>query len=523
MSHKLALFSWIFLCTATLYGQTTLECDLIELAKLTLDKSPVIQQNELQILNAKGNVQIQRSIFDYQAFAGVSLGKNKSYLFDADPRNNSVDNDIIETNNTGFSLGLQRRFRIGTLATVSLDYNQLSDNFTLNRFNQQVSPFVSDHAIISTFSLTQPLLRGRGYKVTTALEKASLLELESNEDNYEFTSSLELLQMAATYWEYLAAYKNLVIFQENEERVRRVLGITEELVKADKKPAADLVQIKADLANQERQTTIAEQNLFTTRLNLGRTIGLSDADSKLLGIPKNEFPTIKASGFDTKLITEQMIQIATDNRKDLEAFEKIRKSLELQLNLADNNRRPQLDLTGFASYGGMNMGNGLDQAFNTLRDREGRNYEVGLRLDFSFPLNNNLAKGNYVVNKANLRNQEIAYSNLQRNINLNVHIAVNNLKNNVLVLEKAAEALQHSQEVFKNEQIKFKNGLSTILNLILFQERLTFAQRDYLLAQQQFATSIVNLRYETGTLIRLTDNSEPYFIEASIFYNIPTQ
>jgi len=91
----------------------------------------------------------------------------------------------------------------------------------------------------------------------------------------------------------------------------------------------------------------------------------------------------------------------------------------------------------------------------------------------------------------------------------------------VLVLEKATEILLHSQEVFKNEQIKFKNGLTTLLNLILFQERLTFAQRNYLQAQQQFAIAIVNLRFETGTLISMSDNKVSSTIDTSIFYSIP--
>ncbi|WP_299435372.1 TolC family protein [uncultured Aquimarina sp.] len=521
MNYKVVLYNLALLCTITFYGQTSLECDLVQLTKWTLDKSPVIQQNELLIQNAEGSVRIQRSIFDYQLTAGFSLSKDKNYLFDGDPRNSVIDTDIIETNTTGFSLGLQRRFRVGLLAAVELDYDQLSDDFTLNQFGQQVNPFLSNHTVSSTLSLTQPLIRGRGTKVTTALEKASLLQLKSNENNYEFTSSLELAQMAIAYWQYLAAYKNTIIFKENEERVRNVLQITEELVKADKKPAGDLIQIKADLANQERQTTLAKQDLHNTRLNLGRVIGLSDTDSELLGVPKNGFPTIEESGFETGLITKSMIEIASKNRKDLEAFEKNKESAELQLNLANNNLKPQLDLTGFATYGGMNMGNGLDQAFNTLSNRQGRNYGVGLRLNFSFPLNNNLAKGNYTLSKTTLRDQEIGYNDLQRNIDLNVNIAVNNLKNYVLVLEKAAETLKHSKEVFKNEQIKFRNGLTTILNLILFQERLTFAQRDYLLAKQQFAVAIVNLRFETGTLISMTDNTVSSVIDTSIFYSIP--
>ena len=521
MNFKIVICVLVLFSTISINSQETLDADLVALTNLTLDKSPLIQRNELVIQNATGNIRVQRSVFDFNLFSSLSLANNKSYLFDADPRNTLVDDSTIQSNTSSFSLGLQRKFRFGLLASVSLDYDQFSDNFPFNQFNIDVGPDISDHNVSTSFSLTQPLFRGRGYKVNTALEKSSELQLESAENNFELNTSFELLQTATTYWQYLAAYKNLTIFQENEQRVRNVLNITEELVNADKKPAGDLEQIRADLANQERLTTIAEQNLYNAKLNLGRAIGLTDEESEQIGDPVNEFPTIDQSGFTTSLSTDKMIQLATENRSDIEAFDLVKESLELQLKLAGNNLQPQLDLTGFATYGGVNTGNGLNQAFNAFSDREGRNYGVGIRLNFAFPVNNNLAKGNYIISKTNLEDQEIAYNNLKRNISLNVSIAVNNLRNNALTLTKARETLAYSQKVFDNEQIKFQNGLTTLLNLILFQERLTFAQQNYLQAQQQFANAIANLRFETGTLISVDDNKNIADINTSTFYNIP--
>ena len=56
--------------------------------------------------------------------------------------------------------------------------------------------------------------------------------------------------------ELLYAYKSLDIYIQNENRVRDVLNMTIELVKADKKPQSDLAQVNADLSNQERLTAL---------------------------------------------------------------------------------------------------------------------------------------------------------------------------------------------------------------------------------------------------------------------------
>ena len=188
------------------------------------------------------------------------------------------------------------------------------------------------------------------------------------------------------------------------------------------------------------------------------------------------------------------------------------------MRLAENNKQAQVDLTGFVNYGGNTLGNGFGRAFSTFSQADGRNFGYGIGLNFSFPVNNNQAQGAYIQNQTALKDQEIANSNLQRNIDLNVSIALNNLSNSIQVLEKAKQSLDFYQEVYNNEQIKFKNGLTILLNLIQFQERLTFAELEYLSAKQQFAIAIINLRYETGTLLVGQGTSS---INKSLFYTIP--
>lgn len=515
MSYRFIFFSLLLFGVPELFGQKKIPVGIVKLSKITLAKNPIIKRNILSIKNAEGSLQVQKSTFDYQLISGVSLSENFSNLFELDPRNEFI-NDQLKSKNIGVSFGLQKTFRSSLTANLSVDYAMVNDNFPFNRFNQSVGSYIQDHSVSSTFSLTQPLLRGRGRQVITTLEKAALLNVESTNENVGFANSIELFQMGSIYWQYVASYKSLRVFKENETRVRRVLKMTQELVKADKRPAGDLAQIQADLANQERQTKVAEQTLYRAKLNLGRSIGLSDAESKQLGDPINEFPTIIESGYSKNFDEAKYLKIAQNNRKDILASKKVEEGLELQFSLAQNNKKPQLNLTGFISYGGMNMGNGLDRILATFSRNEGRNIGYGLRLNLSFPINNNLAKGSYIQNKIALKDQQIANENLQRNIYLNVSIALNTLENSVQVLEKAKESLNFYQKVYNNEQIKFKNGLTILLNLIQFQERLTFAELEYLQAHQQFASAIINLRYETGTLL-----ANKKGISKHLFYTIP--
>ncbi|MFY7672160.1 TolC family protein [Tenacibaculum sp. MEBiC06402] len=505
------LFSFLQLINA----QELQKGSIVNLAELTLDKSPIVQTNQLSILNAEGDYQIQKSLFDYQLTSGITTDRTVSNLYSFDPRTNALSEDL-KANRFITSLGLQKRFRIGLIADWSVNYSMSKDNYQLDRFFRDVGANIGEHTVSSSFSLTQPLLRGSA-DVASALEESSLLDLESEKTNLNFRNSFEILQLADAYWQYVAAFQSLEIFRENELRVQRVLEITEELVKADKKPAGDLAQIQADLANQVRQTKAAEQQYYSAKLNLGRVIGLSESDSKALNDPNDQFPQVLASGYTNNINVQDYISLAIENRSDIEASLQTEEAIKTRLSLAENSKKPQLNLSGFVNYGGLNFGNGLNNALSTFTQNDGRSVGFGVRLNFQFALNNNNARGNYLKNKTLFENQQISNDNLRRNVSLNVSIAVNNLQNSVSILEKAEESLRYYRQVFDNEKEKFQNGLTTLLNLILFQERLTFAQLEYLQANQQFASAIVSLRYQTGTLLKKTNSK----ITTELFYTIP--
>jgi outer membrane protein len=501
-----------------LYGQSKIKCDLLEITSKAFDTNPTLKRSAYTIQDAEANLQVQRSVFDFNSYSGLTLRNSNYTLFDADPRNQFVDK-VLKSNTTDFSAGFRKKLRSGQTTDIGLSYGFNNSNLPFDSFNQNVGAYWGNHLSTINVSLTQPLLRGKGRDIATTLERTSHLYIENTKKNNEYTNSYEILQIGFAYWNYYTAFKNLEIYKQNESRVRNVLGITKELVKADKKPAGDLVQVNADLTNQEKLTILAEQNLYETRLNLGRVIGLSNEESLLLDIPINEFPTIANSEYRNNFDKNAFIKIAKEKRADLKAVRKISEALAMQYKLAENDTKPQLDLTGFVFHGSASTGNGIGETFSSFTNNQGRNMGVGAKLTFTFPVNNNLAKGNLAKSNIAVNDQKVANENLQRNIELNISNSLNNLNNSVLVLEKAKEALDSYKEAFNNEQVKFQTGLTTILSLILFQERLTSSELQYLQAYQQFANAIVNLRHETGTLI--LQDSTGFTIDQKAFYIIP--
>jgi len=487
--------------------------------QLTIAKSPTLQRQHIQNRSAEVNKQSAASLFDYQLFSNLSLNRAGVNLFDADPRKDFIGNQI-KTNNMSLSTGLQRTFRSGLRANAGLEYSRTADNFPFNAFNENIGSFVSNNNTSTTLSITQPLLKGRGRSITTANEKIADISIESQYYNAAFIASGELFNMVIGYWQYLGATKALEIYQLNEARINKVLEITNDLVQADKKPTSDLIQIQADLKDKERQTILAQQQVYSSRQNLGRQIGFNTQESVRLSFPLNEFPSLKTLTNVPSLA--QLIAIAHQNRTDLKALEKALEISTVSVEVAKNNIKPQLDVSAFITYGGTDSGNGITRFLTALGQYEGRNYQAGVGVNYVFPVNNNFAQAELLNTQLQYDDRVIQINNQIRNIELNVSIAHNNLLNSIAALEKSKQTLTFYEEVFENEQFKFQTGLTTLLNLILFQERLTFAQLDYIQNQQQFAIAISNLRYETGTLFssdQITTQSNPVGVD--IFYTLP--
>ena len=511
----------IALISSTQQAQSeSIACDLVNLYQITLSKSPVLQRQNIQYRISEAEKQSASSTFDYQLFSDLSLDRSGLNLFELDPRNDIADGKI-NTNSLTLSGGVQRTFRSGMTASAGLNYSRIGDNLPFNNYNQEVGPFFYDNNTSATLSIRQPLLRGRGRYFATANEQIANIGIERQQLTTQFVASGEVFNMAASYWHYLSASKSLEVYQANEARVREVLNITQELVNADKKPRSELLQVQADLKDKERQTISARQSKYTARQNLGRVLGLSNAESALIGIPLNGFPNVE--NIERDLDLNALVSIAHENRQDLKSLKKSLDMLTIYQDVAENNTRAQLDVKASVTYGGIDAGNGFYRLFSALAQSQGRNYQFQVGLSYVFPIQNNFAEADLLNNQLQYSDREIFLKNEIRNIELNVSIAYNDLLASIDALQKSKESLEYHQEVFKNEQYKFQTGLTTLLNLILFQERLTFAQLDYLNNQQQFAIAISNLRYETGTIFPDSKKFKPdsQFNTSEIFYTLP--
>lgn len=517
-----AIFTLLLFLSSTAFCQPlddSISADLRTLSELLIQQSPDLQRQAYTVQLVESDRQLAKGVFDYRLVSGLNFFRDQSFLLEGDSRFSSVGGELL-SNTFSFNGGISRTFRTGLQTNIGVNYSRFVDSYPFDQFGDAELPYLATNLTSLRVSFVQPLLRGRGKKFAAANESFAIKALESANLQQEFVLATEVFSMLLTYWDYVASYERLKIFKENEERIQQVYEITEELVSADRKSINELNQIKADLANQQRQTILAEQTFLRDKQNLGRIIGLSEEDNSLISVPISPFPRLEDTGYSPDLDTEAFFELAQTYRTDIQSLQKFKEAQEINLARANNDMNPQVDLLGAADLGGSVRGNSLDRAFTPLGQLPGNTNLFQLGLSFQFPINNNEAQANLLASQVAVNDQTVNIENRIRNIHINIQVSTNNLHFSALKLERARENLEYSQAVFQAEELKFKNGLTTLINLILFQQRLTFAQLDYLDSLQEFAVTLAQLRNETGTLVPFIKKGE-YLLDINHFYRVP--
>ena len=406
--------------------------------------------------------------------------------------------DKYITNSNNYSAGVSKSFITGTRISPGLSLGRSFNNLPDNTYDFSNSPALD-------ISVTQPLLKGMGTLSAAANVRSAKIMKDAYVDNLRYSINQQIYSVVLAYWEYLAAFENLALYTASEQRAKKVYEITQALIEAEKRAPSDIIQVNADVAEKTSQRINVEQRYFRAKQNLGRSIGLSNYESQKLPEPKRTFPSIDRARVNKTLAEEDLIILARRNRYDLIMNKKITSSKKLLSKAYEWDRLPQLDLEGFGRYYGTkpsDEGDGVNVLLPDIPAQQGQNSSVGFRLTYTFPFQNNLARGYYIQNIASYEQQRISELDQDRNMTLNIRISSNAIGNYTAVLNNAEISYEEYQKAFENEQLKFKQGMTTLLNLIQIQDRLVYAHSSYISAKLQFARALADLRFETGTLTK---------------------
>lgn len=282
-----------------------------------------------------------------------------------------------------------------TGATTSVAYNPnpgylFFPNGTTGIYNPK-------YASNTELYIKQPLLRGAGIDVNRA--PIRIAQLQADQSIWEVKqATLSLVRsVEESYWSLQAARTALQAIEDILPLLDSVVRIQQERFEEERTIRAEVAKARAQQATFRQACIEARANALNQELHL----------RNLLGLPPNDGLTIepsdRASEAPLKIDPVQIIQTAADNRPELMRQRLGIRIGEMNLIVAENGFKPQLDLQGLYRTNGLsdNVGESLDMMF------QNKYIDWTAGASFSMPIGRRAARANLQAAELELTRERI--------------------------------------------------------------------------------------------------------------------
>lgn len=364
------------------------------------------------------------------------------------------------------------------------------------------------------FTFSQPLLRDFGFRMS----RREIINAQNNRDISEknFSKTLEdtVYSVKNAYWYLTYSIENLKVRQQSLKLARELLEKNRAEIEAGTLPPIEILTAQADVATREADILEAEamvkngEDLLKAIINLPAEV--DNADSVRI------VPTDSPSVIREELTLEKALQVAMENRPDLQATRIDLENKEFNVSYARNQLFPDLRLQ--ASYWSPGIsgdqilyegGNALTgkiigtipgKSSDSLKDAfnfKYKNWSVGLTFSYSF--SSFLSRASYAQTKLSLDQAKLKLKNQEQQIFLEIKTAVRAVQTNYQRAEAYRTARELAQKKLEAEEEKFKVGLSTNYFILQYQRDLANAQIMELKAIVDYNISLAYLNRVQGT------------------------
>jgi outer membrane protein len=478
-------------------GKLVLSLD--DAIRLAMANNTDIRIDQTAINTAQNNVFRQSQPFD-PVFTGSFNDQRQISQTNSQLQGATILNNLSQTTQFGYT----QIFPTGTNFQTSFSANELSTNsgfFTLN------PSFTTSWQ----FQVTQPLLKNFGIFPNKAPIYIARRNLRQTQATFQGEASDILYLVITQYW-------NVVLNRQAYEVQKKSLEEAEKSYEHDKKalslgalPPLDIYRSESEVAAR-RVSVIQIEYLLKQAEDLLRQILAADRDSAINGLDLELMEKPEPTDTLLQMDIATAMSLALANRPELEAASQQLASDALNVRLAHNNLRPDLELGGFYAPTGLG-GNqystavppvllstgGLGQSLSQMFGLKYPTY--GLTLNLRLPIKNHGAEADLADALVTQRGDQYRQARTTQTVNLDVTNAVHLLEQSKLTLEAAKVARDLAQKSLQAEERKYQLGSTTVFFVLDAQTQLAQAELALVQAQTGYQTAVAGIDHATGKLL----------------------
>lgn len=375
-------------------------------------------------------------------------------------------------------------------------------------FGRTIDPvtnsFANERRFSNDLSLSSNLPLYTGGRINSRIEQGKY-DLMAAEANAKASINNLSIQIADVYLNILTAQEQLSNAQKRKDQTVAQLSQSEKLVKAGTLPRADLLDLEAQLAANEQEIAVQENQITLNYLQLKQLLVLPpDEEIEIVKPPANLLEAQEEKYYSLGDVYEKALQtqpqiIAADNQL---------KSAQLNVDIARADMLPSLSMFGqmFTRYS--------DKAFNFTAvppsddypyfDQISDNFGQAVGISLNVPIFNRGAVA-FSVERAriNVIENEIDNKQIKQQLANDVQQAITSVKANKNILTASQKAEAARQFAFKNAEKRLELGVINTLEFTTAQNALAQAEIDLIVAKYNYIFSLKVLDFYMGKKIQL--------------------
>ena len=408
-------------------------------------------------------------------------------------------------NNTNtYNFSYAQGFVTGTQLTVALDQSRTT---TSNGF-QSYSPL--DTANLKA-TVTQHLLQGAGIWVNKRFIYEATLDRRITDATFRQQILYTVNQVENIYWALVSSYEDVQAKQHAMDQSSKLLGDNKKQLEIGTLAPLDVVNAESTVASDQQALLSSQNNLSYQQLVLKQAIARNLNDPALVAaavIPTDRVSLEQIP--EEKQPAEELVQLAFQNRPELEQAVLAIKKDEITLKGARNALLPTLDAYAFYSGTGeagsqnpnalCESATGFSQcppndpaippvSYGTALSRMLNNTfpDKGVGFNLTIPLRNRTAQADQARSLIEYRQAELHLEQLYTQIHMQVVNAQIALANDRELVKASRAARDFNQQSLDAEGKKLRLGASTTANVLQQQRNLSSAENSLIAAQATYA------------------------------------
>ncbi|MEJ7699907.1 MAG: TolC family protein [Pyrinomonadaceae bacterium] len=389
-----------------------------------------------------------------------------------------------------------------------------------------------------TFSVTQPLLRGRRFDSQRRLIEIAKRNLSLTDTQFRQRSIEIIAGVQRAYWDLTYTLRNLQVQRDAVRDSKDQLAHNRRLVEEGILAPVDIIAADTQVANFEQNVYAALEDVNRAENNLKNLIAQNRTDSIW---SESIVPTDPVEIDAPSTTLPEALDLALQNRPEIELNTVAADINELDRRFYREQAKPQVDLV--ASYTTAGIGGSENQnfrsPFGTVCEPSAADYQSclarqGLQqaqqqtflqgiggagstvtdifanryptfragVQFNIPFGNKAAKaqlGKSLVEGERIKTQR---EQAEQNIQVEVRNTLQTVRTSEARLRSAAISRENSEKQYASEQRKLDSGQSDIYKVLERQTALTTARSNELRAQTELNKAIAELQRATGNSMK---------------------